>query len=238
MPNWVANDVVVRGTEEQMLNLFNDALANSGEEKKDNVQDAFDTLVSKAKHKESKRDGIADFEVKVREVELVKGFTLRTILPIPDTFLMYDTTNHPEKFPEVAAEQQAKYGAMGWYLYNVKTLGTKWDAEIETSRLTEKDGIYSWGFLCDSAWSPITRFLECLIDTYGVRAFNYATDEGYNFVFYEEVNGDEKDFTGQFIELFEMYNEETEEDSENYYDAVDKLESNVRDEYDDFILNA
>ena len=237
MPNWVRNECVLKGTEEQMLNLFNDALANSGEEKKDNVQDALDTLVSNGKHKESNREDAFDNKPQKRDVVLVKGFTLRTIRPCPDTFLEYDTTNYKDKFEEQAKEQLKQYGVVGWYDYNVKTLGTKWDAEIEGARLTkQEDGTYMFYFTCDSAWSPITIFLGYLTRQYGVRTFICAIDEGYGFVFYEDSYGNGKDYTQEIADLFEKFKDE--EETETLYDEVGRLEDKMIYEFDEFVCQS
>ena len=99
------------------------------------------------------------------QVEQVKAFVrcdtdkdrlmdFNKIVPCPETFLKYDTTNHPdgkwlnigypaepfdedspivteeliEEYKKATREQMELYGVVGWYDWNRKNWGTKWNA--------------------------------------------------------------------------------------------------------------
>jgi len=97
-------------------------------------------------------------EARVREVlDFVKDgdalFSLNKIVPMPETFKKYDTTNHPngkglevgypvgieddgplvteeliQEYKLATAEQRVRYGVVGWYDWRIANWGTKWDA--------------------------------------------------------------------------------------------------------------
>lgn len=103
---------------------------------------------------------------------------------MPDTFKDYDTTNYTaerlremkekgikpfsfpkdkelteeyiEAFAKAEKEQREKYGVVGWYDYNCKYLGTKWDSDMsggDNLPTVSLDG-NSIFFFFDTAWSP------------------------------------------------------------------------------------
>lgn len=143
-----------------------------------------------------------------RVVEFVKGdesvFDFNKIVPMPETYEKYDTTNHPdgkgltvgktigifdetvvteeliEEYKQATAEQMEKYGVVGWYDWHRKFWGTKWNA---------CDAFYDGnsGFLFDTAWSaPIAalkalsrRFPDVEIEfAYADEDCSYNTGEG------------------------------------------------------------
>lgn len=100
--------------------------------------------------------------------------------PIPEIFIKYDTTNHPngaylevgrpiswesgapiateeliEEFKKATAEQKEKYGVVGWYDWNVDNYGCKWDCEFTPNRLG--DNILE--ISVDTPWSAPKPFL-------------------------------------------------------------------------------
>ena len=87
-------------------------------------------------------------------VKLEKGLSARTFLPMPETFLLYDTTNYPKNYPNAVKEQQEKYGVVGWYDYNKQTLGVKWNFDLTEVDLQplELSGIWMFGMDIETAW--------------------------------------------------------------------------------------
>ena len=116
MPNWTYNTITVRGDKESLNKMMADAVTG--------------------------KDGKLYFS---------------SWFPVPETFNKYDTTNHPdgeglkvgeewwdglgrhdgvvteeliEEFKQATREQREKYGVVGWYDYNCKMYGCKWDSEL------------------------------------------------------------------------------------------------------------
>lgn len=237
MPNWSYNIVAFKGTEEKMLNLLNDALKNSNESKVDNINDAFNKLRLTARHKVSVYVESDDWQKRgvKTNVALKEGMSLRTFMPMPDTFLEYDTTNEPEKFPEVAAEQLEKYGAIGWYDYNYATLGTKWDSPINDFSMIENNGQYCIFLYCDTAWSMPFQFMENISEKYGIKSFICSHEESNLWCGY----GDSEDFIVDKLAEFENLDKGVtptiDEDYDAFMDNLSKLEDDfTHDMYDEF----
>ena len=145
MPNWTYNTITIEGNKETLDMLMNDAVRNE--------------------------DG---------KLQLSSWF------PIPETFLKYDTTNHPngeglrvgerlwpglyelntpdrpiiteeliEEYKRATQEQKEKYGAVGWYDYNCKYFGCKWDCEVEIEERTDEQVVLR----TDTPWTAPEMFL-------------------------------------------------------------------------------
>lgn len=144
MPNWIFSYATFSGTEEAVHKLIKIGLENSGLPSTGDLRQDFNLLVAEGKSPE--------LDEEAQRVVMTKGLTARTFLPIPETYILYDTTNHPNKYPDAAKEQQEKYGAVGWYDYNCLTLGTKWNFELTNVELEERDN--RWLFYTDieTAW--------------------------------------------------------------------------------------
>ena len=134
---------------------------------------------------------------------------LSSWLPIPETFLKYDTTNHPngdglkvgekwwdglgdhgdkiiteeliEEFKRATEEQKEKYGVIGWYDYNLKTFGCKWDCKVEIE--SEDNGRIT--LFVDTPWSAPNNWLRTLSKNYPELSFNLHAI--YEDGFWEEV---------------------------------------------------
>ena len=117
MPNWTRNEITITGPKEVLDKLTADAVLNEKGE-----------------------------------------YEMSSWFPIPETYHKYDTTNHPngerlvvgeefhdglgnsgiateeliEEYKQATKEQREKYGAVGWYDYNCKYFGCKWDMNFET----------------------------------------------------------------------------------------------------------
>lgn len=202
MPNWVQNKVVLKGTREDLNGFLMLGLTNSGHyTESENTAELTALLKEHARCK----------GVKGRSIVPLDRLCARTFYPMPDTYLLYDTTNHPdgaglkvgkpeywdegspivteemiEEYKAATKEQKEKYGCVGWYDYNCNTLGTKWDFELDC--LEARDGMLV--FDCDTAWSTPVCFLYSVKEDFpGLRVFVCSVDEGWNFADYGEVTG-------------------------------------------------
>jgi hypothetical protein len=146
----------------------------------------------------------------IRHEDNASGFSLSSWLPIPETFLKYDTTNHPygeglrigekwwdglgdhgdqvvtkeliEEFKQATKEQREKYGVVGWYDYNLKTFGCKWDSEVIVDSVCDDEINLS----ADTPWSAPENWLRTISKNYPELVFNLHAiyEEG----FWEEMN--------------------------------------------------
>lgn len=133
------------------------------------------------------------------------GLYLSSWIPTPETFRKWDTTNHPngeglkvgdkwydglgdhdgqvvteeliEGFKRATEEQREKYGVVGWYDYNVKTFGCKWDSEVNVRSEGEREIVLT----ADTPWSAPERWLRTLSKKYPTLTFflHAEYEEGY-----------------------------------------------------------
>lgn len=148
---------------------------------------------------------IGSDEMVQKVVEFVKSdyrvFDFEKIVPMPETFKKYDTTNHKngeqlrvgehigydesspivteeliEEYKRATREQYEQYGVVGWYDWHCKYWGTKWNA-CEPAYCG--DGL----FVFDTAWSaplPVLRALSEIFPEVEI-AFAFADeDSSYN----------------------------------------------------------
>ena len=136
-------------------------------------------------------------------VEFVRSdeqiFDFNKIIPMPETFEKYDTTNHAdgrqmtvgkplnwsggpavteeliEEYKRATKEQMDKYGVVGWYDWRRKYWGTKWNAyDIEFNGRDE--------FTFNTAWcapEPVIRALSKMFPAVLIR-FVYADEDWGN----------------------------------------------------------
>lgn len=113
-------------------------------------------------------------------------FLFNNYLPMPQTFLDYDTANpkytregfssdeeynaYCDGYENALKEQKEKYGVVGWYDWCLKNYGTKWDIfdydapfikELENQLIGLDDDVETEIEMrfC-TAWSPCTNFVE------------------------------------------------------------------------------
>ena len=146
MPNYVYSTIVFRGTAESIHKLIKIGLENSCLNSTGNMRRDFGLLVSEGK--------TLQLDEQNHSIKLEKRLTARTFLPIPETFLLYDTTNYPKQYPDAVKEQQEKYGVVGWYDYNKQTLGVKWNFDLTEADLQplELSGIWMFSMDTETAW--------------------------------------------------------------------------------------
>lgn len=166
MPNWTYNTITVRGSKEDLNKMMNDA---------------------------EKTDGVLN---------------LSSWFPVPETFKKYDTTNHPdgkglkvgddwwdglgshegkvteeliEEFKQATKEQREKYGVVGWYDYNCKMYGCKWNSELNIEEQYDEEIVLT----ADTPWSAPDNWLRRMSAKYPNLVFNNHAE--YEEGFWEDV---------------------------------------------------
>jgi hypothetical protein len=253
MPNWVIGMYAIKGTKKNVLNFLNEGLKNSGIEPKENCEEAFDALLENAKTKVSNffisnPDGRkGDKFENPADIIYAKGLTLDTFRPMPDTFLMYDTTNYSKTLEEVVKKQLKEYGVVGWYEYGTDVLrGTKWDADLENVKLdvSKDEDVATFRFCCDTAWSVPTLWLEWVKKTFKVNVLLCVHEESNAFNFYGEIDMTKEDF-GSLNCGEGKPTEEDFEDEHDYWDAlydwetsqVEEMQSNFSSYVEEFEID-
>ena len=269
MPNWSRNLIVLKGKKENVLKFINEGLKNSQVSEKTDIEEAFNTLLEEGKCKKSDfgfgTDGKGNNVSNPATIEWEKIITMRTFRPFPDeSFLLYDTTNHAEKMPEIAKEQFRKFGYVGWYDINaglrlhdrdyvygkseaknkepweVGCLGTKWDAELKGLALSVSDDEAVITFDIDTAWSYPEHWLIWIKRTFRINVYICAHEESNSYNFYAEIDheDDGKDY-GDFNEMEGQPNSDEYDDEDEYYEAWSEFESNaqekMRSEFLDYV---
>lgn len=135
-----------------------------------------------------------------------RAFDFDKIIPMPETFKKYDTTNHPngerlhlgehvgyekdapivtpeliEEYKTATRQQAAQYGIVGWYDWSCRYWGTKWNA-CDTALAASTDGdelVYTF----DTAWSfaqPVVKALSEIFPEVTIEFVYADEDAGYN----------------------------------------------------------
>ena len=255
MPNWSYNSIALKGKKENILKFINEGLKNSKVSEKNDIEEAFDSLLEDGKHKVANYGfGSKTMGHSVDNpaaIEMVKGVTMRTFRPYPDdSYLMYDTTNSAEKMPEIAKEQYRKFGYVGWYDLNsgrhmhsgeddygkseangkepwdVGCLGTKWDAELNDLALSVGDDEAVITFDVDTVWSYPDYWLIWIKRTFCVNVYICAHEESNAYNFYQEIDHeDDGKDYDDFIEMEGCPDEDDYDDEDDYYEAWSEFES-------------
>ncbi len=120
------------------------------------------------------------------------AITLGSWIPRPETYDKYDTTNYPngeklvigekyndetiteeliERFKQATKEQREKYGAVGWYEWNCKNYGCKWDCPL---CIVEKED--SIEFSIQSPWGIPDVWYKRMSEMYPDLVFTVKAD--------------------------------------------------------------
>lgn len=147
MPNWTNNFITVKGPKEVLDKFIADGKANENGE-----------------------------------------YSFNSWIPIPETFIKYDTTNHPdgrglevgkkvgweedspivteeliEEYKQATKEQQEQYGVVGWYDWNCRNYGCKWDMTFDDFERRSDTELY---IKVDTPWSAPNTFLLTISERY------------------------------------------------------------------------
>ena len=156
MPNWVFNTIKINGKNEDIEKLLSDA----------------------SKHENGK-------------------LYFSSWIPVPETFKKYDTTNFPngdkltiggrtgyeddspivtqeliDEYKAATKEQMELYGVVGWYDYNCKTYGCKWDSRLDIN----SQSVGELSLYCETPWSPPENFCLTMSERYPELSFEMVSD--------------------------------------------------------------
>ena len=178
MPNYVYSTVAFSGSEEAIHKLIKIALENSRLQSTGDLRSDFARMVREGKTLQFDKDS--------RQTRLEDGLTARTFLPMPESFLRYDTTNYPDLYPDAVKEQQERFGVVGWYDYNKQTLGVKGNFALTEVDLQPNEIMDGWDIFMDTetAWDYPDEWLirikamvpELDVNLHGVSGMD---DEGH-----------------------------------------------------------
>ena len=217
MPNWVKNTICIKGDEAQILSFINMGLVGSKLAAATDVAEGFDRLVTNGCNKTSKMSKNGNVRVVYN-----KGLTMRSFFPMPTTFLLYDTTNYANKYPKAAKYQKDKYGVVGWYDYNLKTLGCKWDAELENPSLSvaKVSKKYVVSFEVETPWSYPQLWMEQIESKTGCEVYIASIEESDMWLFWSRLGGDEHSYLPQLEEKAREVDDNNYEELLEYRDTL------------------
>ena len=226
MPNWVHNTMCLTETKKGALKEFiNTTLKLDGYDVQVNSgQDWLDKM---------KKNQLSDN---------YKGIWLSTFIKRPETYDLYDTTNYPngerlvlgqkihsgeqevivtdevvQSFKDATTEQLQKYGTVGWYAWNNKNYGCKWDTCLTemTPEVIIVDGMESMILFFDTPWTeplPIYTFLlnnypnlDLKIDVYEELggfggSYSIVEDEGGRLLSWT----DDEEYYKEWAEIYQL----------------------------------
>ena len=249
MPNWVHNRTIVCGTKKQIINFLNKV--SEVEIKSENAEQW--NAEKWAEH--------------IKQIAS-QNLTLRSWYQMPKTFIELDTTNQKipferyefkskteedkiteynkycAKYESEKLYQQEMYGVVGWYDYNMLTLGCKWNCKLDSfAFLTMESNHILIELSTETPWSSPHAWFYNLIKDYGVDIVNYADEDGGFF-------NDAIDYKNGHI-IYNVLEELTTElktmgvdllsDSETYYQKRDlklfELQEIAYQQMKEYILN-
>lgn len=243
MPNWVKNTVALKGTKQQMTKLF--------------------SQVANVKTWDDVENNIDTFEFKLK-------LSMRSFLPMPQTFSDWDTTNDMKKFSwfcegknqsqeelqqeyekyvrgykDACAYQQKMYGCVGWYEYNKKTLGCKWNANLFNWSIEdklEKDDVVIVYFSVDTAWSIPIPFLQYLATFVNVVVLSDEEADFFHSIIDINKDVEVKDITQDINKLYEKFQQENEDvDEDEWFDKYDveqtELKNSFKNEFYQYVID-
>ena len=241
MCNWVDSTISLQGKKESIHNFIKIGLKNSNLETTEDIEKDFQTLLTKATTKKVKTLNSSLEENNVNTIVNEIYLSMRTFRPMPDTFLMYDTTNFAEQFKVEAKKQKELYGVVGWYDYNIKTLGTKWNADFENCSLrpfNEDPNYYRLDFNIKTAWAFPDRWIDyILVKCPNIKVKCQSIEESNQFYCFGEYDEIMYDIAPvyDFIYENEIYDQEktTDEVDPDIVAALELIKS-FNDDFSDF----
>lgn len=211
MPNWSYNTIAIKGNKNSVINFLNDGLKTKNlfvEEITEKTQDLFvemslrswmpmpqifedyDTTnelpelsyMIRYRKELLKRKFPNDYE------EIIGGVISPELMERLKLF--YET--YKVEWEQAKETQKREYGIVGWYDYNLATLGTKWDADIENFRIkVGEDGKVTIIFSCETAWNMPMGWLQEMVRRYpSLHFLVYGEEESSSYVGYYDVNED------------------------------------------------
>lgn len=239
MPNWSYNKHAVKGKTEDVLAFINLAIENSanaikeygnGTEtiptKQDNIEDAINVFTTQCVTPCNDFKYWPDMDKNGHQPILVNEIHLSTFMPIPDTFLRYDTTNDKVLYQEQAQLQKKNYGVVGWYDYNIKHFSCKWDSELDDIEYHTEDGITTITFTTDTPWTFPDKWCESLQEMFpNITFFISASEEGGGYLFFKNYKNNEEN---DYIDYVDS------EDEESWFNVSENMDNDFIDYVNNF----
>lgn len=122
--------------------------------------------------------------------ELVNIWDLNQVSPDKLKILQDFYTNYEKRYKEAEKEQFEKYGVIGWYQYNLLTLGTKWNATFTNWSLR-------WSNLkscvitanIETAWSMPMEWLHTMVQSFpNLHFIMFGEEESNSYCGYYDAN--------------------------------------------------
>ena len=236
MPNWVNSCFSLQGSKDTIHDFIKLGLTNSNLETSNDIEKDFEKLLKEATTKTVIGKGTGK---EVNDLTDEIFLSMRTFRPSPDTFLKYDTTNYAEIFKEEADKQRAEYGVVGWYDYNIATLGTKWNAgltECSLRAFDEDENYYRFDFCLETAWSFPFAWCKYIKEKFPDIVIKFSAIEESNCFHcfgFVEVEGENTYDISDVINLAMQHNSDIREAKES--ELEEKLDAGEidQDTYDD-----
>lgn len=239
MANWVKNNTIIFGTKKQIINLLN---------KVSEVEVNSET---------AEQWNAEEWSEHIKQIAS-QNLTLRSWYQMPKTFIEWDTSNPKTPFERYNFKsenlddkiteynkycaqyeseklyQQEMYGVVGWYDYNMLTLGCKWNCKLDSfAFLTMESNHILIELSTETPWSSPYAWFYNLIKDYDVHIVNYADEDGG---FFNDVTDYENGLVIYDV-LKEIRNLGLDCDNENYYVKIAELQETAYQQMKEYILN-
>lgn len=255
MPNYVYNNIAIKGKKNDVLAFINRGIENSAKAIEaygegtipttcDNLEDALEMLKTHGVTVSTKGGGW-DTSTK-QELGVAKQITMGTFRPVPTTFLEYDTTNHEDTFKDEAKVQKDAYGVVGWYEFNrLVWFGCKWNSQLDDFNLVYNGEDAILYFNAQTPWSVPEQWLKWIKEEFpALYVFICATEESGAFYFYQEISDDAsgEDVTSEIEGRLCAFDDEhegdmTDEDWDVRYDLEMELVDSMKGNFNDFVYD-
>lgn len=192
MPNWCTNTLTISGSEKELLRFLNKGRRNSNLPRRASIAKALHD------HPDDRQEFmLTDWIVRpeiVNRYDLtnysaISNSKYRKLVKVGDKMDTTGTVVTQEILDDMIAiekKQLKKFGVVGWYDWNIKYLGTKWDAEMNLRLNEDRDIVGEF----DTAWSPCIAWLENICPKFPELSFNLKYYEP-GCAFCGEVNAED-----------------------------------------------
>lgn len=180
------------------------------------------------------------------------GLSLHSFVPIPKTYKHFDTTNdllkrdffkgtdkeyakYVKGYKKAKRYQMKMYGVVGWYDWNKKFLGCKWNSFFFNWSIRENNDDFILIFNCDTPWNYPNAWIETMqSQNDNLTFFCRAQEEGYVYNGYfcareKEFEDDYPALWQDAIQEVQIEHPDLEEDSNERYDALNEIEERMND---------
>lgn len=193
MPNWISNQLFIRGDKETITNLKN-KLDSIKEEKKQIT--LYDFIGEYPKELDCDTTNSLDSYLHNKESEKKS--------PLTDEEKAYYT----KEYDDTKRAVKEKYGVSGWYDFNIKYLGCKWNMPLEEDIWVETSGDKMiLEFNIETPWSAPIEWAKNVESVWsGVDVFGFSNGEDWEYLCGWDSDGKSYDgFSDTIDYLFSLY---------------------------------